>query len=227
MSQNHMLVRIQELIANPSSRVPIVLCLDASSSMTGAPMTELNEGLRMFIDAVRQDPIASASVELCVVVFGTQASVAMNFRTLADGDAGQLAATAGATNLGAGVRLALDQLDARKQSYKRVGVDYFQPWLVLMTDGQPTTQEHVEASARTCELEQAGKLVVFPIGIGQTADMNTLRMFSKKRSPLRLQGLNFRQFFEWLSKSVARVSQSSPGDKVPLDIDGIKGWAEI
>jgi uncharacterized protein YegL len=38
--------------------------------------------------------------------------------------------------------------------------------------------------------------------------------FSKKKSPLRLQGLNFRLFFEWLSKSVVRVSQSRPGEKV-------------
>ena len=57
--------------------------------------------------------------------------------------------------------------------------------------------------------------------------MSTLAMFSKKRPPLRLQGLNFKQFFEWLSKSVVRVSQSRPGEKVNLDLEGIKGWAEL
>jgi uncharacterized protein YegL len=42
-----------------------------------------------------------------------------------------------------------------------------------------------------------------------------------------LQGLNFREFFAWLSKSVSKVSQSTPGDKIQLDTDGIKGWAEL
>jgi len=76
-------------------------------------------------------------------------------------------------------------------------------------------------------MEQQGKLVIFPIAIGPAADVSTLAMFSKKRKPLRLKGLNFRDFFEWLSKSVSRVSQSRPGEKVQLDVDGIKGWAEI
>ena len=43
----------------------------------------------------------------------------------------------GNTPMGEGVRLALDLLDKRKQEYKDKGVDYYQPWLVLMSDGQP------------------------------------------------------------------------------------------
>lgn len=107
------------------------------------------------------------------------------------------------------------------------GVDYFQPWLVLMTDGQPTTTEHIQAAARSCNLEEQHKLVVFPIGIGAAADMSVLAMFSRKRCPLRLKGLNFREFFEWLSKSVVRVSQSRPGEKVSLDSEGMKGWTDL
>ncbi len=121
--------------------------------------------------------------------------------------------------------MALDCLEKRKQEYKNVGVDYFQPWLVLMTDGKPTTKEHTEAGPHAVKLEAQGKLVVFPIGIGPRADMTTLAMFSKKNDPLRLNELNFRLFFEWLSKSVVRVSQSRPGEKVGLDHEGIKGWA--
>jgi uncharacterized protein YegL len=123
--------------------------------------------------------------------------------------------------------LALDILEDRKNVYKEAGIDYFQPWLVLMTDGQPTSDEHLRAAPRTCDLERAGKLVVFPIGIGQGADMDVLAMFSEKRQPLKLKGLNFAQFFEWLWKSVVRVSQSRPGEKLRLDTEGVEGWAEI
>lgn len=227
MSEDLMRIRHEELMTNPSNRLPIALCLDTSSSMSGDPIKELNEGIRLFIDAVKQDPIASSSVEMCVVTFSDQATAIRDFQTLNNVEQAEVLATGGSTNLGAGVTLALDLLEKRKAEYKRVGIDYFQPWLILMTDGQPTTNEHIAAGARTCSLEQAGKLVVFPIAIGTAAELPTLAMFTKKREPLRLKGLNFRDFFQWLSKSVSRVSHSRPGEKTSLDVEGIKGWAEI
>ena len=70
------------------------------------------------------------------------------------------------------------------------------------------------------------KLSLFPIGIGADADMDALARFSPIRPPLHLKGLNFKDFFEWLSKSISRVSQSTPGDKVPLDLEGVREWGE-
>ena len=73
----------------------------------------------------------------------------------------------------------------------------------------------------------AKKLTVFPIGIGREADMNALAKFSPKRPPLRLQGLKFKEFFQWLSKSVSKTSQSIPGESIKLDVEGIQGWGEL
>lgn len=228
MSRDLMIVRTEDLLLNPTNRVPIALCLDASGSMGGQPMQELNEGVHLFFEALHADPIAKASAEVAIIAFSDQAQTVLDFQGLSGGvSPPEMVCTGGSTNLGGGVSLALDRLETRKQEYQKAGVDYFQPWLVLMTDGQPTTTEHTQAGPRACNLEAQGKLVVFPIGIGAGADMTTLAMFSKKFSPLRLKGLNFRDFFTWLSKSVVRVSQSRPGEKVKLDLDGIKGWSEI
>jgi len=43
------------------------------------------------------------------------------------------------------------------------------------------------------------------------------------RHAVGLRGLNFKEFFEWLSKSVSRVSRSPPGDTVKLDLEGLAG----
>ena len=133
------------------------------------------------------------------------------------------------TPMGEAVNLALDLLEERKQEYRDQGVDYYQPWLVLMTDGEPngSSSELERAIQRTDEAVRQRKLTVFPIGIGRDADMDTLAEFSPNRSPLRLQGLKFQEFFQWLSQSVSRTSQSIPGESVPLDFEGIKGWAEL
>ena len=83
------------------------------------------------------------------------------------------------------------------------------------------------AVRRVTGLREQRRLSLFPIGIGEDADMERLRQFSPDRPPLRLQGLKFSEFFEWLSKSVSRVSQSIPGEEVPLDVDGLQGWATV
>lgn len=228
MLENEMEIHKDDLLSNPTNRVPIGLCLDVSPSMMGEPIQELNEGVGQFFSALREDRVARLSAEVAIVTFSGSAEVALDFQSLERVESPPTVEIGGeSTNLGAGVSLALGILEDRKAVYREAGIDYFQPWLVLMTDGQPTTDEHLRAGPRSRALERDGKLVVFPIGIGPGADMGVLAMFSEKRQPLRLKGLNFAQFFEWLSKSVVRVSQSRPGENLKLDTAGVKGWAEI
>ncbi|WP_458449213.1 vWA domain-containing protein [Fibrobacter sp.] len=226
---NKNLLNLEDLENNPSSRVPVCLVLDTSGSMEGDSINELNEGVRLFYDAVRSDETALYAAEISVVTFGGNASCQADFSTLEhQSDAPQFYACGG-TPMGEAMNMALDMLEKRKGEYKASGVDYYQPWIVLMTDGMPNgSQSELSRSIqRTCDLINDRKLTIFPIGIGEDADMDVLARYSPKRSPLKLQGLNFKEFFAWLSKSVSKVSQSTPGDKVQLDVDGIKGWAEL
>jgi len=227
MTEEIMQLRKEDLLLNPTSRVAVALCLDVSGSMTGEPIAELNEGISAFFDAARADQLARASAEVAIVTFSDMPETRLDFQNLDRVERLPTLTAGGSTDLGGGVNTALDRLEARKNEYKQAGIDYFQPWLVLMTDGQPTTQSHVLASRKALDLERRGKLVVMPIGIGPFADMHVLSTFSKQRQPLRLQGLDFQKFFAWLQPSLDAVSKSRPGDKVQLDLEGIKGWAEI
>lgn len=222
------LVEMEDLYDNPTPRVPVALCLDCSGSMYGAPIAELNEGVKTFYHAIDEDEIARFSAEICVVTFGP-AQLAADYATLDVRPDPPILSASGNTPMGEAVKIALDSLDERKKMYKDSGVDYYQPWLVIMTDGKPNGNAMVlnEQIARIQSMVEARKLTIFAIGIGSDADMNTLARPSPGRTPLRLQGLKFSDFFSWLSKSVSRVSQSTPGDKVTLDFDGIRGWAEL
>jgi uncharacterized protein YegL len=221
-----LVLRRQELVENPTARVPVCLCLDTSGSMQGQPISELNEGLQAFYDAIRGDDIARYSAEIAIVTFGGTVTQVTDFCSVDRQQVGALSAD-GATPMGDAVALALDLLDRRKKEYQDVGVDYFQPWLVLMTDGQPTASKvsWEDAADRTGRLATAKKLSVFAIGVGSSADMGVLTRFSPRRTPLRLQGLKFVEFFEWLSRSVTAVSNSTPGQDVPLP--DIKGWGSV
>lgn len=223
------LMKMEDLVENPSARVPVCLCLDVSGSMEGAPIAELNNGVSLFFDAIREDEVAMYSAEIGIVTFGDGVQNVMDFCSLERNPLVPHLNASGLTPMGEAVNLALDKLEERKQMYKKVGVDYYQPWLVLMTDGVPNgdPKELERAIARTVEMVGAKKLTIFPIGIGSSADMSILARFSPNRAPLRLQGLKFNEFFSWLSKSVSKTSQSIPGEKVELDVEGIKGWGTL
>lgn len=244
-----------DLVDNPTPRVPICLCLDTSGSMdavegdcqatgetifrdgrewnlvTGGTtrLNELQEGIKAFYDSIREDEIAMYSAEICIVTFDDNASCVVDFGTVENQTDIPELTTGDKTAMGEGVNLALDLLEQRKECYKDSGVDYFQPWLVIMTDGVPNGNplEMNRASKRIAELVNEKKLTIFPIGIGSEADQSALKSLSPKRAPLKLQGLKFREFFAWLSQSVSRTSQSMPGERIDLDLDGVKEWGSL
>lgn len=227
---NNLLVRLEDLVNNPIARVPVCLCLDTSGSMAGMPIDELNEGVRLFYEAIREDETALYSAEVSIVTFGGyDAQCIVDFASLEVQPNVPTLTANGMTPMGEAVNMGLDLLEQRKAEYKDRGVDYYQPWLVLMTDGGPNGDpaELSRAINRTVDAVNQRKLTVFPIGIGSDADMDVLAQFSPKRSPVKLQGLKFREFFAWLSKSVSKTSQSTPGESVKLDFEGMKGWGEL
>lgn len=254
MSKN--LIRVKDLVTNPTPRIPICLCLDTSSSMdlvtnddwvgTGqfvyedgqrveivengiTRLDELKEGVKLFYEELCADEIAKFSAEICVVTFDDAATCVMDFANLErQGGIPDIEAN-GNTCMGEGVNMALDLLEQRKKEYRDKGVDYYQPWLVLMTDGTPNGSETALECAidRTRAAVNQRKLTVFPIGVSKDADMDMLGRFSPNRKAIRLKGMRFREFFRWLSQSVVRVSQSIPGERVELDFDGLGGWGSL
>ena len=195
-----------DLFQNPSPRCACMLVLDTSGSMSGAPIQELNQGLQAFVEAVQEDEMSAYSVEVGVITAGGTVREELPFTTAnAIREVSPLVAD-GITPLGAAVELALRRLEERKATYKRAGVAYYQPWLVIISDGEPTDSWQAVAQ-QTSALSQQRKLVVMPVGV-QQANMATLGQFSS-RPAKHLAGLKFREFFEWLSASMSRVSASN------------------
>jgi len=217
MSNDLMVLRERDLIENPTTRLPVCLCLDTSYSMEGDPIDELNKGVEYFFQAIKSDEIARYSVELAVVSFNSEAEKISDFSGI-DRQSLTLLKANGCTSMGEGVNLALDLLEQRKKEYSNKGVDYYQPWLVLMSDGAPT-DDISSAVSRVQSLSSNKKLTVFSIAIGDHADIDVLKQFSSMKNNLVLKVKSpehFKEFFEWLSQSVSVASQSVPGDKPSL-----------
>lgn len=215
--------RNEDLIENPTPRCACILVLDTSGSMSGTPINELNAGVVQFIEEVKGDELAQYSVEIgCVTAGpGVQQQLAVSPAHLID-SVGQFPADGG-TPLGGAVNTALDMLEIRKNEYKAKGVPYYQPWLVIISDGAPTDIWQ-SAASRAKGMADNRKLVVMPIGVSG-ADLNILSQFSN-RPAKALAGLKFREFFQWLSASMARVSVSG-STTASVNLPPTNGWDSI
>lgn len=210
-----------EFADNPEPRCACVLLLDTSGSMSGSPIAQLNAGLRQFKDELSSDALAAKRVEIAVISFGP-VTVVSDFET-PDVFSPPTLSASGDTPMGSAIEKALDLVESRKNLYRGNGISYYRPWLFLITDGSPT--DSWSSAARRIKDDEALKRLKFlAVGV-EGADMDTLRKISVSE-PLHLKKLDFKEMFSWLSNSLRSVSQSSPGETVPLvNPCAPNGWA--
>lgn len=213
---------------NPEPRCASVLLLDVSGSMEGKPLEELQAGLAVYRDELAADALAKKRVEIAVITFGGTVDVVHQFST-AEYFLPPSLTSKGDTPMGQAVVTALDLLDQRKKDYRQNGIQYYRPWVFLITDGAPTddhTPQWRDAVEKVHKGEEQRAFSFFAVGV-EGADMAKLKELCK-REPLKLKGLRFRDLFQWLSNSQQTVSRSNPDDSVPLkNPTAPDGWASV
>lgn len=212
-----------QLAENPDPRAPCLLLLDTSASMGGDPIRALNDGLRTFKDDVMTDDLARRRVEVAVVTFGGGGvRVVQEFTTVDSWEPPELT-TGGATPLGEALTTGLQLLEDRKELYRNAGLQYFRPWVFLITDGEPTDRwEEAAQQARRADAER--RALFFVVGVERANLTRLAEIAPPDRPPLKLRGLQFGELFLWLSQSQQRVSHSRVGDQLALPP---VGWADV
>ena len=212
-----------EFAENPEPRCPVLLLVDTSGSMSGERIRQLNQGISIFKEEVIKDDIAKMRAEIAIVSFGGSVNLRQDFVTVDDFEPVQLV-TEGDTPMGQGIEYALNLVEKRKEIYRVNSIQYYRPWIFLITDGGPT-DEWKSAAQKVRQYESSKKITFFAVGV-EEANMDILRQISPpERPPVKLQGLSFNSMFMWLSTSMNRVSSGKIGDQQALE--PISGWGSI
>jgi uncharacterized protein YegL len=216
-------------------KCPLVLLLDVSGSMGQVvegkqKIEELNAGVKTLKDELTKDSLAAKRVEVGVVTFGDadEVKVFSEFTAIENFSPAPLVAN-GSTPMGNAILKGIDLIAERKSLYNERGINYYRPWIWLVTDGMPTdmspnnqTWNKVIDAVHRGEKEK--KFVFFAVGV-EGADLETLRLISPpNRVPVTIKGVQFKEMFTWLSRSMKQVSASKAGAQVKLEP---AGWAEV
>ncbi len=205
-------------------RLPICFCLDTSGSMQGDPIKQLNMGLQNFMSSIKANDDTRSATDIAIITFGSSVDIVLPFgRISKDKRLPDIQASTSLTPIGEGVLTALELLNARKLGYRELGIKYFQPWIVVITDGAPmgpNAMANYKAAVAACnELERNDKLVVFNIGVGNAVDYDLLKQLSVKRpEPISVASAEFGKLFEFLGSSSSSVVSSGMNDDALYNI---------
>jgi len=219
---------------NPAQRTPCLLVLDASGSMdeivaeTGRRrIDELNDGLILLQRELLNDDTASQRVQLAIVCVGGPAGDADLLMDWTDASQFQVPRlfAGGQTPLAQGLRLALQYVEQQKQTLKQNGVGYTRPWIMVISDGEPTDKSEMwQTVSQECRAaEAAKKCIIYPIGVAG-ANIQALQQISATPA-LRMSETRFKEYFRWLSSSLSSMSRSKPGENVQLA--AVSPWTAV
>jgi uncharacterized protein YegL len=211
--------------------VATVLLLDISGSMEGDKIRQVNEGLQYFKDDVSSDDLTRKRLDFSIITFGSAVDIFQPFCNIENFNPPALQA-GGTTCMGGAILKAIDLIETRKQEYRSKGIDFYRPWIFMVTDGNPTDMTQGdplwnEVVKKINDGEANKKFLFFTVGV-DSADMDLLgQLAPHNRVPVRLMKNKFKEMFLWFSKSQQKVSASKIGEQVALDNPvGPKGWAE-
>ncbi|MCL2754916.1 MAG: VWA domain-containing protein [Oscillospiraceae bacterium] len=199
--------------------VACVFLLDISGSMNQRDaIGKLNKGITAFCDHMKTDPRTADVVDAAIVTFGGDVRVVQNFIPVSEMKVPQLAA-AGATPFGEALKLGLEMVAKRKEVYSLAGTPYYRPWIFCITDGTPT-DDWESASHSLKQAENAKKVLGYCVCVENEQEYSkkeVFQIFNHERI-LTLENLDFTGLFEFVSNSLAAVSQSNPNSEHTVSV---------
>lgn len=215
-----------ESATNYEQKSLCVLLLDVSYSMSGVRLESLQKGIETFRKEIVEDQTSRNRLEIAVITYGDNVSV-LQQPALVDNFEMPILETDGSTSMGKGINEAIEMVGARKSWYKMTGQPYYRPWIINITDGDPTDIPDIDGLGNSLRENIENKnFFFFNVGV-EDANMTILnKLSSDQMPPAKLEGLRFSEFFQWLSASIQIVAASIDKESESVDLPSPANWME-
>jgi uncharacterized protein YegL len=189
-------------------RFPVYLILDTSGSMLGEPIAAVNNGLKVLVAALMQDPHALESVHISIITFDRQAKVILPLTPI-DGIVLPEITTpdSGPTHLGDALSVLETQFkkDVRRSDESSRGD--WAPFALVMTDGKASDRQTFEQMAT--KIKSLGFGSIIGCLAGPDANQEDLKRFCDPVVSLdTLDNQSFSALFKWVSTAIAGKNRS-------------------
>jgi uncharacterized protein YegL len=198
---------------NDPPRCLVILVIDVSGSMFKA-MPEVNKGLQLFADEIRLDAVARQRIEVAIITFSDIIKVVQEPALVDDFSMPTLSAN-GTTKMVDGMRTAINYVETRKRWYSDNSLKYYRPHILLITDGEPDSDQDVIGLAD--EIKAGGiekHFELMPVAVIGANKQVLDKIAQTTYKPAPLQGYEFTKLFKWLSNSMSTLSKSSGKENV-------------
>lgn len=213
-------------IHNSEMKCLCVLVMDVSGSMKLC-INSLNSALDKFIRDLRKgingfNECSKECVELSIVQFDKDVKVLLSPSLVEQIHTIPLLTVRGlTTNTFEALDTAFNIVETRKNQYKELGISYYRPWIILLTDGNPNPLNNDVLNRYSNKISKdiaSQKYMLTAIGIGEDIDKDILSMLSDGNYSIIKRG-GFSRFFQFLSASISASDKGCPQDDLLGEIE--------
>jgi uncharacterized protein YegL len=192
--------------------LPVILLLDASASMGGEKIRNLNDAVRDMLDAFRDTENSETEIWVSIITFGAQVKLHQKLVS-----AGQIQwqdlLAGGSTPLGVALEMAKAMIEDKDIVPSRA----YRPTVVLVSDGQPTDDWENPLKVFISD-GRSGKCDRMAMAIGAQADETVLGKFIEGTPNGLFYSENAKQmrdFFKFVTMSVTIRTKSQTPNVIP------------
>ena len=199
-----------------SRRLPVYLLLDVSGSMTGEPITAVQNGVQTMVSALMNEAQALETAYLSVITFSNSAEQLIPLTPLNQFNPPQLTA-GGMTSLGEALKLVADCAEREVVKNTPDAKGDWRPLVFLLTDGCATD----DVSKGLAEFKKRKWGIVVACAAGSGADTAELSKITEAVVTLdTADSSTLAAYFRWVTASIVTSSKSvGTANKEPSGVE--------
>lgn len=201
--------------APTAKKLPVILLLDVSGSMSGEKINTLYDSVVEMVDSFVAAQVKETIIDVSIITFGSNVSLHTPYTSVIDLQKAGISKfrADGMTPMGTALTMAKDMIDDKDTTPSNI----YRPAVVLVSDGQPNDswQRPLDKFIKD---GRSSKCQRFAIAIGTDADRNVLEKFTGDSANVFFaeDAADVTECFQKFTMSVSTRATSQNPNAVPV-----------